>query len=189
MRVLWQLVLALCVFCTAPYPHSFAQEKNQDSANVELNPEETEGDKLSKKRDDVRQAPLISLVEYAEALRHTNLNVVKKLLNDQSIQTLQSFGFTEGSMKLEAQTLKDCGRGAVKFNDDRAVVYFDPKMRNCSPYFMHFQSGKWRIDLYNMQRAIRFNEKNEWRMKLNVEHPYKSMFRKKASAETDVTKK
>jgi hypothetical protein len=190
IRGLYALVaLVVALFCMSfagiayaeaqQAPKVGAPKAEKSTVVMQINPEESEADKLAKKRDDIRQAPFITLVEYKEALKRKSISKIKTLLNEDSLNNLSSFGFTENSMLYEAKNIEDCGQGKVKFMEERAVIYFNAEMKSCQPYFMQFQAGKWRIDLYNMQRAIRFNDKNEWRIKSRVDHPYKFMFRKK----------
>jgi len=54
------------------------------------------------------------------------------------------------------------GRGILSLQGDRAVIRFPVDDRNAPPYFFRKDSRGWMIDFITMNRAIRFNHKNQW---------------------------
>ncbi len=54
----------------------------------------------------------------------------------------------------------------------RAVIRYPPAERGCAPWFFQRRGAAWALDLTMMQRAIRFNHDNHWRLDPGVEHPY-----------------
>ncbi len=53
-----------------------------------------------------------------------------------------------------------------------AVIRYPPAERRCAPWFFERRGDAWTLDLTMMQRAIRFNHDNHWRLDPDVEHPY-----------------
>ncbi len=58
----------------------------------------------------------------------------------------------------------------------RAVIRYPPAERACAPWFFERRGAAWALDLTMMQRAIRFNHDNHWRLDPGVEHPYDFAF-------------
>ena len=53
-----------------------------------------------------------------------------------------------------------------------AVIRYPPAERRCAPWFFERRGDAWTLDLTMMQRAIRFNHDNHWRLDPDVEHSY-----------------
>jgi uncharacterized protein len=58
----------------------------------------------------------------------------------------------------------------------RAVVRYPVPERRCAPWLLVEEDGLWRLDLAGMQRAVRFNHRNEWHFEPGVDHPYADGF-------------
>lgn len=52
------------------------------------------------------------------------------------------------------------------------MIRYPPAERACAPWFFERSGAAWTLDLTMMQRAVRFNHNNYWRLDPGVEHPY-----------------
>jgi uncharacterized protein len=57
-----------------------------------------------------------------------------------------------------------------------AVIRYAPAERQCSPWFLALEDGRWRLDLTVMQEAIRFGRDNSWRFADGVPETYAFAF-------------
>lgn len=130
--------------------------------------------------DEAARAPIMSLAVYIDALEAKDIELIKSMIDQETLRVFDPEKFTEDRMKLEAQTYRNCFDAKVKIHQDRAVVFYSADQKICSPYFMIFENGKWKLDLVTMAKVLMFNKKNEWKPAPNVEHPYLFAFTRKS---------
>jgi hypothetical protein len=72
---------------------------------------------------------------------------------------------TRGQMRNLVRTYQACSRARVREQGDHAVVDYSADPGSCSPWFlMRGADGRWRLDLLTMQRVVRFDTRNHWRI-------------------------
>jgi uncharacterized membrane protein YgcG len=72
---------------------------------------------------------------------------------------------TRGQMANLVRTYLACAQSRVREQDDYAVVDYPGDPGACSPWFLERGAdGRWRLDLLTMQRAVRFDTQNRWRI-------------------------
>ena len=110
--------------------------------------------------------------KYTAALKSQEREQLFPYLNGASLTMMKARPYSGGMMAKEAQTIAQCGKAYIKIKKKRAVIYFSPDRKMCNPYFVQFQQGHWRIDLYTMSKAIRFDHSNNWHINRTAKHPY-----------------
>jgi uncharacterized protein len=83
---------------------------------------------------------------------------------------------TPGQMDSVARTYARCTVDNVFVDGNLAVVRYAVAERQCSPYFLQFDEGAWRLDLTETSRLIRFNHNNQWRLSSESVHLYAFAF-------------
>jgi hypothetical protein len=116
--------------------------------------------------------PVVTFENYLSALEAGEGDVVLGYVTNKSRAMMKNHKATAGQMALEAATLKECGEPFLRARGERAVLYFDMTNKKCSPYFMSYEDNAWKFDLYTMSQAIRYDQKNHWKLNKNVKHPY-----------------
>jgi hypothetical protein len=123
--------------------------------------------------------PVEIFERYLSALEDGESDVVLRHVTDQSREMMKGHPSSAGQMELEADTLKECGEPHLRARRNWAVLYFDLKNKKCTPYFMLYEKNAWKLDLYTMSQAIRFDQNNHWKLDKNVKHPYLFAFGRK----------
>ncbi len=112
------------------------------------------------------------LEQYVTALKTQKREALYPYLNDKSLVMIKKRPYSGSMMLREARAVESCSVDRVLVKENRAVLFFLPEDKACSPYFLHYQQGYWRFDLYTMSKAIRFSRGNEWYFVRGVSHPY-----------------
>jgi uncharacterized protein len=72
---------------------------------------------------------------------------------------------TRGQMDNLVRSYQDCPQARVREQGDFAVVDYPGDPGRCAPWFLaRGADGPWRLDLLTMQRAVRFDTRNRWRI-------------------------
>ncbi len=72
---------------------------------------------------------------------------------------------TRGQMDNLVRSYQDCPQARVREEGDFAVVDHPGDPGRCAPWFLaRGADGLWRLDLLTMQRAVRFDTGNRWRI-------------------------
>ena len=72
---------------------------------------------------------------------------------------------TRGQMANLVRAYQACPQPRVREQGDFAVVDYPGDSGRCSPWFLERGAdGRWRLDLLTMQRAVRFDTQNRWRI-------------------------
>ena len=120
------------------------------------------------------------LQAYLAARENRNANPSLSIYSRSTRAMLKKWTVTPAQMDNEARSIKRCGAGEMRAGDSHAVIRYTPGQRQCSPYFFVFEDGAWRLELTMMQKAIRFNHRNEWHFDKNwppAQEPYGFAFR------------
>jgi hypothetical protein len=82
---------------------------------------------------------------------------------------LASQVMTRAQMDNVVRTYRQCPRPELLRQEDVAVLRYPQAARGCAPWLLEGgPDDRWRLDLVTMQRAIRFDTRNQWR----VAEPY-----------------
>lgn len=135
-------------------------------------------DNSFRKAPDVRadsRDPSVVLQAYLAAREKRNANPSLSIYSTSTRAMLKKWTVTAAQMDNEARSIRRCGTGETRTGDGYAVIRYTPQQRQCSPFFFVLEDGTWRLDLTMMQKAIRFNHRNEWHFDRNwppVKEPY-----------------
>jgi len=123
-------------------------------------------------------SPAETVAAYLGAMRQRNGNPNLDIFTSQSRAMLGSRTATPAQMDTLFQTYRNCTGEDVVISPtaNSAVLRYPPRQRNCAPWFLINQGGKWRLDLTMLQRAVRFGSSNAWHFDLSVNHPYEFAF-------------
>jgi uncharacterized protein len=122
--------------------------------------------------------PEASLAAYLTAMAARNGRPDLAVYSQESRRMLGSWTMTPAQMDSVVRTYRSCPGGEVRYGDraDLAVVRYAPAARQCAPWFLRREDGRWTLDLAATQRVIRFNHRNQWRMPAPDGHPYAFAF-------------
>ena len=113
--------------------------------------------------------PMHVLEAYRRAMDDRNGNPKLSIYTGDTQAMLVKWTLTPAQMDNEARILKRCQPGTPAIADRYAVIRFSAKERQCPPYFFKSEHGAWKLDLTIMQKAIRFNYRNQWHFDLNYD--------------------
>ena len=111
--------------------------------------------------------PHTALKAYRKAMDERNGNPGLSIYTKETQAMLSGWTVTPAQMDNEAKNLKNCLPGTPVTENKFAVIRFSVKERRCPPYFFQSEDGAWKLDLTMMQKAIRFNHRNQWHFDLN----------------------
>jgi hypothetical protein len=87
---------------------------------------------------------------------------------------------TAAQMDNIVKTYKECPAPELKIvaENKLAVLRYPPvrEHRACSPWFLIYEDGAWRLDLTMMQRALLFNTRNQWHFNRSGPQEYAPAF-------------
>lgn len=106
--------------------------------------------------------PRAVLAAYREAMDQRNGNPELSIYTEETRVFLGQWTVTPAQMDNEAKNLAACPTGVLKVRAEYAVLRFPVSLRQCPPYFFRVEHGEWRLDLTMMNKAIRFNHRNQW---------------------------
>lgn len=135
-------------------------------------------DRSFRKGPDIQTAsddPRTTLSAYQKAMDDRNGNPKLAIYTKETSTMLAKWTVTPAQMDNEAKSLKNCPVGITATSGTHAVIRRPVKARQCAPYFLKSENGAWKLDLTMMQKAIRFNHRNQWHFDLNynpAEKPY-----------------
>jgi uncharacterized protein len=89
---------------------------------------------------------------------------------------LQNWVVTPAQMDNVVRAYRSCRADGVRAQADLAVVRYDVEQRQCAPYFLRREDGRWKLDFSAASSAIRFNHENEWRFHTPVAREYRFAF-------------
>jgi uncharacterized protein len=127
--------------------------------------------------DVVPQAtPEATIVAYLEAMAQRNGRPDLSLYSAESQAMLRSWTTTPAQMDAVVRSYARCGRSEMVRRGDRAVVRYAQAERQCAPWLLQRQNGRWTLDLVASQSAIRFSHRNHWRFVDPRGHAYAFAF-------------
>jgi uncharacterized protein len=85
---------------------------------------------------------------------------------------------TPAQMDNVARAYRHCAAGTLRLGDDgrRGVVRYAIERRECAPFLLEREDGRWRIDFATAAHAIRFGRSNAWHLVRGQEGPYAFAF-------------
>lgn len=108
------------------------------------------------------EGPSQVVAAYLSAMEQRNGSPELSIYSEDTKSMMRKWVVTPAQMDNVAKTFAKCRAEAAKVQGDRAVVRYPVEERPCSPYFLVLENGAWKLDLTMMQKAIRFNHRNEW---------------------------
>jgi uncharacterized protein len=111
---------------------------------------------------------------YLAAMRARNGSSDFALYSRDTRRMLRDWVTTPAQMDAVAAAYGRCPAGAARLDpaNGRAVVRYSVTACPCAPWFLVREEGRWRLDLANAQRALRFGAGNSWHFATGEEHPY-----------------
>ncbi len=122
-------------------------------------------------------SPQEVVATYLAAMRKRDARPDLAIYSSASRKMMANWTVTAAQMDNIVQTYASCGAAELKMADNsHAVLRYAIPERTCSPWFFVREDGAWRLDLTMMQRALRFNNRNQWRFMPGVKHEYEKAF-------------
>lgn len=123
-------------------------------------------------------APQATVDAYLEAMRARNGSAELDLYSSETRALMKSHVMTPAQMDAVARAYRRCRADAPRIGGAgrRAVVRYPADSRQCSPWFLVAEAGRWRLDLATAQRVVRFGSGNAWHFVPGAEHPYAFAF-------------
>ena len=113
--------------------------------------------------------PRSTLDAYQKAMADRNGTPNLSIYTYATQAMLAQWTVTPAQMDNEAKSIKKCPSGTLKAGQGYTVIRRPANNRQCPPYFFKQENGAWKLDLTMMQKAIRFNHRNQWHFDLNYE--------------------
>ena len=125
--------------------------------------------------------PQAAIDAYLAAMRARNANPALDLYSEETRAVLQDWVMTPAQMDSVARAYHRCRADAPRLDDtgQRAVIRYPVDARQCTPWFLVVERGRWRLDLATAQRALRFGSGNAWHFAAGAagaSHPYSYAF-------------
>ena len=119
-----------------------------------------------------------TLAAYFAAMGARNADPGLDIYTPETRRMLEGWVMTPAQMDNLVETYRRChGEPARRGPEGRlAVIRYPPGERACAPWFFQRVDGAWALDLTMMQRVIRFNHGNYWRIDTSAQHPYRVAF-------------
>jgi len=109
---------------------------------------------------------------YHQAMQNRDASADLPIYSKESQQLIKQWAMTPAQMDNVAKTFAKCRIDEALILLDLAAVRYDVKQRQCSPYFLLYEDGAWRLDLAAMFSVIQFNHNNYWHLKPKTHNPY-----------------
>lgn len=122
-------------------------------------------------------SPLATFRRYLSALAKGDGRPDLRIYTAESRRFLEAHAPAPEQLAAVVETYRLCPAPQVKRQGDLVVLRFPKQQRRCAPYFLRREEGAWKLDLSTMARAIRYNQRGQWHLLRNVEHPYRFAFR------------
>jgi uncharacterized protein len=120
------------------------------------------------------RSPGATLAAYIAAMADHNADPSLDIYTAETRRMLSQWVVTRAQMDNVVKAYRRCHPEPPRRapGGGRAVIRYPPAERGCAPWFFERSGAAWALDLTMMQRAIRFNHDNHWRLDPGVEHPY-----------------
>ncbi len=120
------------------------------------------------------RGPGETLAAYLAAMAARNADPSLDIYTAETRRMLADWVVTRAQMDNVVKTYRHCHPEPPRLapGGDRAAIRYPQAERRCAPWFFERTGGGWALDLTMMQRAVRFNHDNDWRLDPGVEHPY-----------------
>jgi uncharacterized protein len=125
-----------------------------------------------------RGAPAETVRAYLEAMARRNGNPDLDLYTSASRAMLAGRVITPAQMDSVARAYRTCRRQSLRLAEDggHAVVRYPVDARECAPFLLVLEGGRWRLDFATAARAIRFGRGNAWHLVREQAGPYAFAF-------------
>jgi hypothetical protein len=111
------------------------------------------------------QTPAATVAAYLAAMAAHNADAALDLYTAASRDMLGGHVVTRAQMDNLVRTYRGCPPPEQRQQDGFAVLRYPAAARTCSPWLLEQgPGGHWQLDLLAMQRAFRFDTRNEWRV-------------------------
>jgi uncharacterized protein len=123
-------------------------------------------------------SPLETVDAYLAAMASRNGSASLDLYTAQTRSLLREWVITPAQMDAVARAYRSCRADPTRVDEagERAVVRYPVQARQCAPWFLVREAGRWRLDLATAQRAVGFGAGNAWHFRNGVAHPYAFAF-------------
>ena len=109
--------------------------------------------------------PLDTVSAYLAAMAADDASPDLDLYTPATRELMSGHLVTRGQMSNLVRTYQACPQPRVREQGDFAVVDYPVNGERCSPWFLERSAdARWRLDLLTMQRAVRFDTQNRWRI-------------------------
>jgi uncharacterized protein len=125
-----------------------------------------------------RDTPDATVAAYLSAMRARNGNAELDLYSSETRALMKHWVMTPAQMDAVARAYQRCRADAPRIGPEgrRAVLRYPADARQCSPWFLVAEAGRWRLDLATARRVVRFGRGNAWHFAPGAEHPYAFAF-------------
>jgi uncharacterized protein len=114
---------------------------------------------------DAATEPADTISAYLSAMAAHNASAALDLYTPESRAMLGNQVVTRAQMDNVVRVYADCPKPAQAINGAVAVVRYAPHARSCAPWLLQLgEDSRWRLDFVAMQRAFRFDTRNQWRI-------------------------
>jgi uncharacterized protein len=112
-----------------------------------------------------KASPLETVTAYLEAMAAHDGSSDLDLYTPATRAMMAGQVVTRGQMDNLVRSYQDCPQARVREQGDFAVVDYPGDPGRCAPWFLaRGADGLWRLDLLTMQRVVRFDTGNRWRI-------------------------
>lgn len=110
-------------------------------------------------------SPKASVEAYLDAMAAHDASAALDLYTDESRAAFDGRTMSDGQMDNLSRAYRGCPPAEATEQGDRAVATHPGESGRCSPWFLERgDDGLWRLDFATMSRAIRFDDRNQWRV-------------------------
>jgi hypothetical protein len=110
-------------------------------------------------------APLETVAAYVAAMAAHVAAADHDLYTAETRQMLAGHVVTRAQMDNLVRSYRTCPAPRVRIEGAVAVVDHPGESGGCAPWFLRRdEDGPWRLDLVTMQRVLRFDTRNRWRV-------------------------
>jgi len=121
------------------------------------------------------EGPAAVVDAYRRAMANRNDSTDLAIYSEQTREFLTGRPRTPAQADNTARSLRQCSVESVQKQGDRAVIRYPIDARQCPPYFLVLEDGRWRLDLATMNKVVQKNYENEWGITTR-DHPYRFAF-------------
>ena len=130
-------------------------------------------------QSEMEPEPIETVTAYHRAMARHDGRVDLDIYSEDTVKMLENWTVTTSQMDSVASEATQCHIDKSVISGDLAVVRYKVRERQCAPYFLIKEYGIWKLNLTMMQKAIRFNHRDQWHFDLNnpsAMQPYKFAF-------------